>query len=121
MIVTLSIKDTRSGEERTVEVGEFRAMMEKGFTIGNADDCKVKLACDPPVKVRVWGSGNTRLLEVLEGQMPFGDKVMKAGVGLPAQSGVAWDGKLQQKFQKEVRVDRYPFQLPPFELKLGEK
>ena len=120
MIVSLSIKDKRDDSERTLELGEFRAVMDKGITIGNAADCTVTLECDPAVKVRIWGMGSQRILEVLEGEIPVGEKVMKAGVGYPTQSTVAWDGKLNAKYAKELRIDRYPFQLPPFELRLIE-
>jgi hypothetical protein len=121
MNVIVTIRDKRDQTERTVDVGEFRAVMEKGLTIGNGADNTVVIPCEPSVKVRVFASGNQRLLEVIEGQIPVGDKVMKAGVGYPLQQTVAWDGKLNAKFSQQLRIDKYPFQLPPFELQLGEK
>jgi hypothetical protein len=99
--VEIWVRDNRTGEERTLRLGEFRAVWRKGVTVGSAAGCDVVLD-DPavsPRQVLLVALSNHKFLRVL------GGGAVRAG-GRAASAG------------QELRVDGTEFRVGPYSLRL---
>jgi pSer/pThr/pTyr-binding forkhead associated (FHA) protein len=99
--VEVWVRDNRTGQERTLWLGEFRAVWSNGVTIGRDPDCDVVLD-DPEVAPRhaeLHAVSNHKYLRVLDGAT-----VQSRRGEVPAGG--------------DIRVDGSEFHIGPFTVRL---
>lgn len=99
--VEVWVRDNRTGQERTVALGEFQAVWGKGVTVGRAPECDVVLD-DPEVAPRhaeLHAVSNHKYLRVLDGATVR-----------------AWRGEVPAG--GNIRVDGSEFEIGPFTVRL---